>query len=120
MLDLLGPGMKEKKPTKRRKTAPGCPVRRTLDVMGDAWTVLILRDLFVQGPRRYQDFENSLEGISPNTLSDRLKRLEEHGVLERRFYSDHPPRAEYLLTAKGKTLGPILAALRDWGRQFPA
>lgn len=97
-----------------------CPVKRTLDVIGDAWTVLILRDLFVMGPRRYQDLQQSLAGISPNTLSGRLKKLEEHGVIARRFYSDHPPRAEYVLTEKGETLGPILSALRDWGRQHRA
>lgn len=79
----------------------------------------MLRDFFLEGPRRYQDFENSLVGISPNTLSDRLKRLEEHGIIERKFYTDHPPRAEYHLTDKGKTLGPIVAALRDWGRKHP-
>lgn len=94
-----------------------CPVQSALDVMGDAWTVLILRDLFVLGPRRYQDLQSSLTGISPNTLSGRLKRLEEHGIIERRFYSDHPPRAEYLLTEKGLTLGPVIVALRDWGRK---
>jgi DNA-binding HxlR family transcriptional regulator len=112
----------------RRKTAASagvkagqfCPVRRTLDVIGDAWTVLILRDLFIEGPRRYQDFENSIVGISPNTLSDRLKSLEEHKIIERRFYSEHPPRAEYDLTDKGKTLGPIMQALRDWGRKHPS
>ncbi|MBY0224791.1 MAG: helix-turn-helix transcriptional regulator [Hyphomicrobium sp.] len=97
-----------------------CPVRRTLDVIGDAWTVLILRDLFVQGARRYQDFLESLENISPNTLSNRLKKLEEHGIVERRFYSDHPPRAEYHLTHLGQSLGPIMVALRDWGRKNPA
>ncbi len=96
-----------------------CPVRRTLDVIGDAWTVLILRDLFVKGTRRYQDFLSSLEGISPNTLSNRLKRLEEHGIVERRFYSEHPPRAEYHLTDLGQSLGHIMLALRDWGRKNP-
>jgi len=103
----------------RAKTASSCPVQRTLDVIGDAWTVLILRDLFLEGPRRYQDFEDSLESISPNTLSGRLKRLEEHGIIERSFYSEHPPRAEYHLTDKGRTLGPIMAALREWGRKHP-
>lgn len=101
------------------KSGGGCPVRRTLDVIGDAWTVLILRDLFVQGARRYQDFLTSLDGISPNTLSSRLKRLEENGIVERRFYSEHPPRAEYRLTDQGQSLGPIMIALRDWGRKNP-
>ena len=94
-----------------------CPVARTLDLIGERWTILILRDLLLQGPRKFQDFEQSLTGISPNTLSARLKKLEEHGLLARRFYADHPPRAEYLLTGKGRSLGPALQALLVWGRK---
>ena len=93
-----------------------CPIARTLDIIGERWTLLILRDLVVGGPQKFQDFQQSLAGISPNTLSARLKRLEESGVVERRFYEQHPPRAEYLLTAKGRALGPVLKALLDWGR----
>jgi DNA-binding HxlR family transcriptional regulator len=93
-----------------------CPVARTLDIIGDRWAILILRDLFVNGPSKFQDFEQSLAGISPTTLSARLKSLEEDGIVVRRFYDDHPPRAEYVLTEKGRTLGPILKALREWGR----
>ncbi|MEL7115212.1 MAG: helix-turn-helix domain-containing protein [Pseudomonadota bacterium] len=92
-----------------------CPVARTLDLIGERWSILILRDLFLQGPRRYQDFTESLSGISPNTLSARLKTLEAADVIERKFYSQHPPRAEYRLTPKGKELGPVLKALRAWG-----
>jgi DNA-binding HxlR family transcriptional regulator len=92
-----------------------CPVARTLDIIGERWTILILRDLFVDGPRKFQDFERSLPGISATTLSARLKRLEEHAILARRFYVDHPPRAEYVLTDKGRTLGPLLKMLLDWG-----
>jgi DNA-binding HxlR family transcriptional regulator len=92
-----------------------CPVARTLDVIGDRWTILILRDLIVDGPRKFMDFQSSLARISPTTLSDRLKSLEEHGIVERRFYADHPPRAEYLLTLKGEDLRPILRAMRLWG-----
>ena len=92
-----------------------CPVARALDVIGERWTILILRDLFREGPRKFADFEQSLTGISATTLSARLKKLEEHGILARRFYADHPPRAEYLLTDKGRTLGPILKLLLDWG-----
>ena len=94
-----------------------CPIARTLDIVGDSWTILILRDLVVSGPRRFQDFERSLAGVSPNTLSARLKRLEEHGIVERRFYEQHPPRAEYVLTEKGGELRPVLRALLDWGRR---
>ena len=94
-----------------------CPIARTLDIVGERWTILILRDLVVSGPRKFQDFERSLAGISPNTLSTRLKRLEEAGIVERRFYEQHPPRAEYVLTEKGNELRPVLKALLDWGRR---
>ena len=94
-----------------------CPVARTLEIIGDRWTILIIRDLLLKGPRKFIDFELSLQGISPNTLSARLKNLEETGLIERRFYEQHPPRAEYLLTAKGRDLGPVLRALRDWGQK---
>jgi len=93
-----------------------CPIARTLDIVGERWTMLILRDLVVDGPRKFQDFERSLAAISPNTLSARLKRLEQAGIVERRFYDQHPPRAEYVLTPKGRQLGPVLKALLDWGR----
>jgi len=92
-----------------------CPVARALEIIGERWTLLILRDLFLQGPRKFQDFERSLHGISATTLSARLKKLEQHDIVARKFYADHPPRAEYLLTAKGRTLGPVLKMLLDWG-----
>jgi len=88
-----------------------------LDIIGERWTILLLRDLFLQGPRRFQDFQESLAGVAPNTLSARLKTLEEHGLIARRFYSDHPLRVEYHLTEKGKSLGPVLKALREWGQR---
>jgi DNA-binding HxlR family transcriptional regulator len=93
-----------------------CPIARTLDIIGERWTILILRDLVVSGARKFQDFERSLAGISPNTLSARLKRLEEAGIVDRRFYEQHPPRAEYVLTEKGNALRPVLRALLDWGK----
>ena len=92
-----------------------CPVAQTLDIIGERWTILILRDLFVDGPRKFQDFERTLLGISATTLSSRLKKLEEHKIVTRRFYADHPPRAEYVLTDKGRTLGPLLKMLLEWG-----
>ncbi|MEM1048436.1 MAG: helix-turn-helix domain-containing protein [Pseudomonadota bacterium] len=92
-----------------------CPVAKTLDIVGERWTILVLRDLFLEGPRRFQDFIESLEGISPNTLSDRLKTLEDNGIVDRHFYESRPPRAEYRLTTKGRELGPVLKALRAWG-----
>ena len=97
---------------------PEGPVARTISVIGSSWTCLILRDFFLQGPRRFQQLQDSLKGIAPNTLSERLRTLEENGVVERRFYSMSPPRAEYVLTAKGRDLGPIVRAMRDWGRKY--
>src|SRR4029077_12225555 len=95
-----------------------CPIARTLGIVGERWTILILRDLVTGGPRKFQDFERSLAAISPNTLSARLKRLEEAGIIERRFYEQHPPRAEYVLTEKGEGLGPVLLALKKWGEKY--
>ena len=95
-----------------------CPIVRTLDIVGDRWSILILRDLILDGPRKFGDLEQSLSGISPNTLSARLKTLEEHGIVERRFYDQHPPRAEYVVTGRGRELRPILRTLRDWGQQY--
>ena len=69
------------------------------------------------GTHRFQDFENSLAGNSPNRLSARLKRLEEHAIRERRFYGQHPPRAESVLADKGRQLRPVLKTLLDWGRK---
>lgn len=97
-----------------------CPVARSLDIVGDRWTLLMLRDLGLDGPRKFQDFLTSLSGISPNTLSARLKTLEQHGIVERRFYEEHPPRAEYVLTDKGQALRPVLKALREWGERHTA
>jgi DNA-binding HxlR family transcriptional regulator len=92
-------------------------VARTLDLIGERWTILILRDLLTKGPQRFQDLQNSLAGAAPNTLSARLKAMENEGLIERKLYSEHPPRLEYHLTDRGRSLGPVVAALRDWGRR---
>ena len=94
-----------------------CPVARTLDLIGERWTLLILRDLFLKGARRFQDFQESMDGLAPNILSARLKDLEENGLVVRRLYSEHPPRLEYHLSDKGRTLGPVLKTLKQWGEQ---
>ncbi len=99
------------------KTQDACPVARSLDVIGDRWTVLVLRDLIL-GRGKFKDLLASLQGISPNLLAQRLKLLEEQGIVERVFYSDHPPRAEYCLTEKGKELIPILRAMAEWGYKY--
>ena len=101
----------------RRGIEP-CPIARTLDIVGDRWTILILRELLTNPSRRFQELETSLRGISPNTLSARLKKLEEHAIVERRLYEEHPPRADYVLTQKGRELGPALQSLLVWGRKY--
>nr|WP_319386257.1 helix-turn-helix domain-containing protein [uncultured Roseibium sp.] len=96
-----------------------CPIRRATDILTDQWSFLILREFFLEGEtRRFQDLQNEL-GLSPNTLSNRLKHLENAGVLERKLYSSHPPRAEYLLTEMGRRFGPVLEAMYDWGTLYP-
>ena len=97
------------------ETQAGCPVAGTLDVIGDRWTILVLRDLLLGKSGKFKDLLESLQGISPNLLADRLKRLERVGVIERHFYSDHPPRAEYRLTPKGEELGPVVRSMARWG-----
>lgn len=91
-----------------------CPIARTLDIVGDRWTLLVLRDLS-RGYTRYNELLASCEGISTNLLSDRLKKLEERGFVKREFYNDHPPRAQYGLTEKGLDFGHVLRALYRWG-----
>lgn len=98
-----------------RKYDLDCPVAKTLDVIGDRWSVLILREFFVHGDRRFQDFEQAFEALTPSVLSTRLKEMEANGIVESRLYSTHPPRPEYFLTPKGRALGPILKELRRWG-----
>lgn len=91
-----------------------CPVAKSLELVGDRWTLLLVRDL-LRGARRFADFHVSLPGIPPNILSHRLKLMEEHGLVTRRLYSEHPPRAEYELTPRGQELGVVIAALASWG-----
>jgi len=91
-----------------------CPIAQALDIVGDRWTLLIVRDLFL-GQRRYSELLQSSPGIPPKLLSDRLKRLEGHGLIERAIYSEHPLRAEYRLTERGLTLAPVLGAILTWG-----
>ncbi len=90
-----------------------CSVARTLEVVGERWTLLIVRDAFL-GVRRFEDFQRSL-GVARNVLSSRLQLLVEHGLLERRRYQEHPERYEYRLTASGRDLQVTLVALMEWG-----
>ena len=93
--------------------APACSIAGTLEVIGDRWTILILRDAF-RGVRRFEEIQHDL-GIARNVLTDRLTKLVEHGILEKRQYQDRPARSEYRLTAKGVDLSPALVALMRWG-----
>ena len=95
-------------------SAGPCPVARALLNVGDAWSMMILRDASF-GASRFDQFRTSL-GIAPNILTKRLAALTEHGLLEKRRYSQRPPRDEYVLTAKGRDFLPILSAIGEWGR----
>ena len=91
-----------------------CPVAYSLDIFGDRWTLLVIRDLF-SGRTRFKEFAASPEGIPTNILTDRLERLLARGLVEQIPAEDGTKRLAYRLTKKGKALGPILRAMRDWG-----
>ena len=95
-----------------------CPIANLLDIVGDKWTLLVVRDLLLLSKRRYGEFQNSPEAIPTNILADRLKRLEAAGLVKKEFYQDNPPRAEYFLTRKGADLEPVLKAMGKWGKQY--
>src|SRR5215467_8436425 len=92
-----------------------CPIARSLERVGEWWSILILRDA-AHGLTRFDEFQKSL-GIAPNMLTRRLKALVEAGLLERRRYSEHPPRDEYMPTARGRDFRPVLIALLAWGNR---
>ena len=92
-----------------------CPVCRTADIVCGKWTLLVIRDLAEQRSR-FCELERSLEGISPRTLSLRLRALEEEGIVARETFHEVPPRVEYTLTEKGRALVPIVESMREYGR----
>jgi DNA-binding HxlR family transcriptional regulator len=92
-----------------------CPVAKSLDLVGERWTLLMVRDL-LRGPARFQDLRAQLSGIPPKLLAERLRRLERQGLVTRELYSKRPPRASYTLTDRGRGLGVVVAALATWGR----
>jgi DNA-binding HxlR family transcriptional regulator len=94
-----------------------CPVCRTADIVCGKWTMLVIRDL-ADGRSRFCELERSLEGISPRTLSLRLRSLEEEGIVARRTYPEVPPRVEYALTEKGRALVPIVESMRAYGTEW--
>jgi DNA-binding HxlR family transcriptional regulator len=94
-----------------------CPVLKTADIISGKWTLLILRDL-ANGINRFSVLERSLTGISPKTLSERLKSLEKAGILTRKSYAEVPPRVEYSLTPMGLDLIPLIEHMRDYGKKW--
>jgi DNA-binding HxlR family transcriptional regulator len=96
-----------------------CPVCHTAEIISGKWTLLVIRDL-ADGCSRFCELERSLEGISPRTLSLRLRALEAEGIVERRTYPEVPPRVEYRLTAKGRALVPLIEHMRSYGREWLA
>jgi len=94
-----------------------CPVCRTADVVCGKWTLLLIRDL-AEGRTRFCELERSLAGISPRTLSLRLRALEEEGIVRRDTYPEVPPRVDYVLTEKGRALLPIIEDMRAYGRRW--
>jgi DNA-binding HxlR family transcriptional regulator len=104
------PGMESKIPGN-----PQCPIARSLESVGEWWNILIIRDA-VYGLKRFDEFQKSLE-IAPNMLTRRLNSLVKDGILERRLYSEKPPRYEYVLTEKGRDFRPVLITLLAWGNK---
>jgi DNA-binding HxlR family transcriptional regulator len=107
----------EKKISRSEERRSPCPVACLLDIVGDRWTLLVVRDLFL-GRSRFKDFSASPEGIPTNILSERLERLLQHGIVEQTAASDGTKRLAYRLTKKGKALGPVLVSMRDWGLEW--
>lgn len=91
-----------------------CPLSASLDLLGDKWTLLLIRDMYF-GCRTFGEFQQSPEKIPSNILSDRLKRLEQAGIVRREAYQQNPPRYEYHLTEMGRDLLPVVKAFADWG-----
>jgi DNA-binding HxlR family transcriptional regulator len=94
----------------------GC-IASAMEIIGNKWTALILRDLF-SGPKRFCELEKSVGSINPRTLSQRLDDLEEHGIITRKSFNEVPPRIDYTLTQKGRDLQPILEQMATWGTKY--
>jgi DNA-binding HxlR family transcriptional regulator len=94
-----------------------CSVAACAEIIGAKWTALLVHDLS-EGPRRFSELEHSCAGISPRTLSERLRALEDEGIVQRQSYPESPPRVEYELTAKGESLLPIIEAMRRYGHTW--
>lgn len=94
-----------------------CPIEKTLNVVGNKWTLLIIRDLLT-GTKRFGELQHSLEGISPRTLALRLKEFHSEGIITKKVYPEVPPKVEYTLTEKGKALAAILDQMMEWSKAY--
>ncbi|MDE5548186.1 MAG: helix-turn-helix transcriptional regulator [Clostridia bacterium] len=97
---------------------PECPVATTVQLIGNKWKLLILRNLIYNEKQRFTDFTKSISGISKKVLTDNLRALEEDGLVEREVFAEVPPRVEYSLSTLGKSLKPILDAMWNWGNEY--
>lgn len=104
---------------KPSKELPACPVETTLMLIGDKWKVLILREL-MPGTKRFGELKHSIGTVTQKVLTAQLRDMEDKGLVNRKVYAEVPPRVEYSLTELGKSLKPILDAMRDWGENYKA
>jgi DNA-binding HxlR family transcriptional regulator len=101
----------------RKEICRDCPVAKTADLLGDSFSILIMRDL-LERPCRFGELETSLSGISSRTLCNKLRVLEDEGLIERKEYKTHPPKVEYRLSKKGEACGGVVAAMRAYGKKY--
>ncbi len=103
--------------SQKKAICTNCPLAKTANIIGDAVILIILRELFT-GKKRFKDFENKLDSVSTRTISDKLKTLEQEGIISREEFSEKPPRVEYTLSKKGLGLKPILTSTLKYGEMF--
>ena len=103
-----------------KEELPECPVATTVQLIGNKWKLLILRNLIYNGTQRFSDFVKTVPGISKKVLTDNLRSLEEDALVERTVFAEVPPRVEYSLSDIGRSLKPVLDALKDWGTDYKA
>ena len=101
-----------------KEEIPECPVATTVQLIGNKWKLLIIRNLEYYGKQRFTDFLKTIPAISKKVLTDNLRALEDDGLIEREVFAEVPPRVEYSLSDLGKTLKPILDAMSDWGTEY--
>ncbi len=101
-----------------RRLRSACPTAAALDIVGDRWILVVLRDVLVDGPVRFKQLLQADEQISTNVLTDRLRRMEDEGLIVATPYQQRPPRFEYSATPKGEALFPVLEALATWGQTY--